>query len=275
MVLKALVPAFFLLPLHGYAVESDPSQSEVFGEHYGYLFEVKEERNKRDLEMVMLPQPKAPSKPLQEVIFNEKLTKDFVQQYEYRFGQSQAEQIFNTVNRGDGYNTYTGRTVTVQEYKNEQQKFAEYMGRKLTEFHVDNYVKNDPDIRPVYEFKERVSNVNVQVSKGYKFKWKYNFAGPNMEFKLENPYDVDLKIRMEMSGIISAADEMIYSLAYQLTQKYRVTCMHRQNDGLSQLVLSRPLTKRLSTSLTASTDQKEAGPTVKQDLILLGFAWSE
>ena len=255
--------------------EEDPPPPSVFGAHHGYLFEVKEERNKRDLEMVMLSRPKEPPKKLQEVIFNEKLSKEFQQQYEYRFGQSQAEQVLNTVGRSDDYNYYTGRNVTVQEYQKYQQQFAEYMARRLTEYHVDNWAKNDPDFRPVYEFKDRVSNVNVEVRKGYKFKWKYNFAGPNMELRLENPYDVDLKVRYEMSGVLSAPTEVIYTVGYQVTRKVYVTGLMRQEDGLYQIVASRPLTRRLSTSLTGSMDTKDAGPTVKQNLVLLGFSWSE
>ena len=78
-----------------------------------------------------------------------------------------------------------------------------------------------------------------------------------------------------MTGIISSAKEMIYTLGYQITQKIRLTALHRQVDGLYQLVGSRPLSKRLSTSLTVSTDTKDAGPAVKQDLVLVGFSWSE
>lgn len=275
---QAVVLAFLLISsLFSGAVFAADAEDKpaVYGAHYGYLFEIKEERDKRDIEMVMLPQPKPASKPLDEVIFNEKLSKEFQQQYQYRFGQSQAEQVFNTVARSDDYNFYTGQTVTVREYQTYQQQFAEYMGRRLTEYHIDNWVKNDPDLRPVYEFKDKVSNLNVTVKKGYKVKWKYNFAGPNMEVKLENPYDVEVKVRMEMTGIVSAATEIIYNLGYDLTQKMRLEAVHRQMDGLYQLVASRRLTNHLSTSLTASTDTKDAGPTVKQDLILLGFSWSE
>ncbi len=271
MSIVALVLAIFALP----CLAQEADENQPFGQHYGYLFEVKEERNKRDLEMVMLARPKAPPKPLTEVIFNEKLSKEFQQQYEYRFGQSQAEQVLNTVGRSDDYNYYSGKNVTVKEYQKYQQDFAEYMGRRLTEYHIDNWAKNDPEFRVVYEFKDRVSNVNMNVRPGYKVKWKYNFAGPNMEVKVENPYDVELKLRMEMEGIISDAKELIYTIGYNLTQKVRVTALHRQFDGLYQLVASRSLTKRLSTSLTASTDTKDAGAAVKQDLILLGFGWSE
>lgn len=272
MSLLVIFLTLFMPFLHA---DEDAPAPAVYGAHHGYLFEVKEERNKRDLEMVMLERPKDNTKKLQEVIFNEKLSKEFQQQYEYRFGKSQAEQVLNTIGRSDDYNYYTGRNVTVQEYQKYQQQFAEYMGRRLTEYHIDNWAKNDPDFRPVYEFKDRVSNVNVAVRKGYKFKWKYNFAGPNMELRLENPYDIEAKLRYEMTGIVSSPTEVIYTLGYQLTRKVYLTGLYRQEDGLYQLVASRPLTKHLSTSLTGSMDTKEAGPTVKQNLVLVGLSWSD
>lgn len=266
----ALVLAIFA-PLSALA---DDSREEVYGEHYGYLFEVQEERNKRDLEMVMLEQPKPPPKPLQEKIFDEKLSKEFQQQYQYRFGQSQAEQVLNSVTRSDGYTYYSGQNVTVAQYQLYQQQFAEYMGRRLVEYHVDNWVRNDPQLRPVYELKEKVSNVNVPLRKGYKFKWKYNFAGPNMEFKLENPYDVDVRMRYEMVGVVSTPTEVIYSLGYQLTRKVYMSLYHTQEDGVYQITFSRPLTRQWSTSITYSTDTNNSGATVNQELILLGFSWS-
>ncbi len=270
-----LAPLIFIFAIGFPALADDEAKPQIFGAHHGYLFEVTEERNRRDIEMVMLQPPPEPKKQLKEVIFNEKLSREFQQQYEYRFGQSQAEQVFNTVARSDEYTYYTGRNVTVQEYQKYQREFAEYMGRRLTEYHVDNWVKNDPDLRPVYEFKDRVSNLDVQMRKGYKLKWKYNFAGPNMDIRLENPYDVTCKVRVEMNGIISSPEELIYTLGYPVNKKVTVTAVHRQMDGVYQLVGTRRISRNLSTSLTASTDTKERGPTVKQDLILIGFAWTE
>ncbi len=244
-----------------------------FGAHYGYVTDVKEERNKRDIEMVMLERPKEPPKHLQEVIFNEKLSKEFQQQYAYKFGQSQAEQTLNTVGRQDGYTYFTGRNVTLTQYRKDQQDFAEYMTRRLIEYHVDNWVKNDPEMRPVYELKDRVSNVNVQLKNGYKFEWKYNFAGPNMEAKVKNPYNVDVKVRMEMTGIISSPKEMIYSLGYQFTPRVRADVLERQTDGSSQLVISRRMTSNISASVTALQDRSDAGLSSKQEIYLVGLSW--
>ncbi len=261
----------FLFCFPVFAADSE-KRPDSFGAHYGYLFDVREERNKRDIEMVMLERPKDPP-PLQEVIFNEKLSKEFQQQYKYRFGESQAEQTLNTVGRQDDYTYFTGRTVTLKEYQNDQQAFAEYMTRRLTEYHVDNWAKNDPDMRPVYEIKDRVSNVNVELDNGYKFEWKYNFAGPSMEAKLKNPYDIEVKTRLEMTGIVSDPKEYIYQLGYQFTPRVHGAWIEKQVDGISQLVFSRRMTSHISASITALVDRSDAGLSSKQELYLVGLSW--
>jgi hypothetical protein len=247
---------------------------ERFGEHHGYTQNVVEERDRRDLEMVMLPPPPPPPPSLGEKLVNDRLSREFQKQYEYRFGQTQAEQSLNSVSRSEGEFYYTGRNVTVQEYSKYQRDFGEYMSRRLVEYHVDQWFRNDPSLRPVYEFKERVSNVNVQVRKGYKLKWKYNLSGPHMDLSLENPWDIETRVRMEMTGIVSAPTEVIYSVIYPVTKRVRLTMLHRQTDGLYQAVATRQLTPSLSTSLSASTDNSPKGDSVKQDLILVGFSWS-
>jgi hypothetical protein len=247
----------------------------VFGAHYGYVFDVQVEKNRRDIEMVMLPKYSDNSKPLKDVIFNEKLSKEFQQQYEYRFGQTSAEQVMNSPVRNDDYIYYNSQTVTIQEYQKQQRKFAEYMTRRLTEFHVDHWAKSDPDLRPIYAVKDKISSVNVETKSGYKFKWKYNFSGPNMEFKLENPYKIETKVRIEMRGIASEPDEVIYSLAYPVSARMSAAALYREHDGLYQLVLSRRMTSSISTSITGSMDTLPFGPVVQQNLILVGLSWSD
>jgi len=260
------------LALH--AMEDDEDRPKVFGEHHGYVFDVVDERSKRDIEMVMLERQKESPPPLTERIFNEKLSKEFQSQYQYRFGQTTTEQALNNPSRSDGYTYYTGETLTIQRYQEEQRHFATYMGRRLTEFHVDNYAKNDPDLKPVYEMKDKISNVNVNVQK-FKFKWKYNFAGPNMDVSIENPYGIEFRARAEMTGVVSSPNEMIYTLGYQLTPRIRVKALHNTWDGLTQLITTRQMTKSISCSLTGSQDTKPQGRAVQQDLILVGLAWSD
>lgn len=250
------------------------NSTPAFGLHHGYVSDVPEERSKRDIEMVMLERSKEPDRPAGQTIVNEKLSKEFQAQYQYRFGQTTSEQSINNPSRSDGYTYYTGETLTVQRYQEEQRRFGMYMGRKLIEFHVDNYAKNDPDLRPVYELKDKISNVNVKV-RSYKVKWKYNFAGPNMEVVLDNPYGLELKVRAEMSGVVSAPTEMIYTVGFQVSPRVRVKALHNDWDGLTQLITTRQMTKSISCSLTASQDTKPQGRTVQQDMLLVGLAWSD
>ncbi len=268
---------FFLIALFVPLAQAEEKLTDapVFGAHRGYLFEVQEERNRRDIEMVMLEKPKDPPKKLSEKIFNEKLSKEFQRQYSYKFGSTQAEQLLNTPSRAEEYTFYTGQNVTVQEYTAEQQRFGEYMVRRLTEYHVDNWAKNDRDFRAVYRAKERISNLDVQVRRGYKVKWKYNFAGPNMEVSVENPYEIEFKVRAEMNGVISSPAETIYTLGYPLTERISLATRFKEYDGLYQLVGTRRINRRLSTSLTLSTDQRKEGSTVQQNLTLVGLSWSD
>ncbi len=274
MLKSSLIFILFFASLRMHAAMFDEDHPKHFGDHIGYVGDVEEERNKRDIEMVMLEKPKDAGPPRTQVIFNEKLSKEFQDQYAYRFGQTSAEQVLNTPSRTDEYTYYTGERLTIEQYTHYQQQFAEYMTRRLVEYHVDNWAKNDRDFRAVYELKDRVSNLDVKVAK-YKFKWKYNFAGPTMDLKVENPYDVDARVRMEMSGVVSAPSEYIYSVGYPVNPRVAVSFVHRQMDGVYQLVGTRRMSKHISTSLTGSVDTKRVGPLVQQNLVLVGLTWNE
>lgn len=271
MILRLALIFFMLVPFAH--AENSAAPGATFGGHNGYVFDVKEERNRRDVEMVMLAQPKREEKPLSDKIFNQRLSKEFQVQYQSRFGQSLAEQVLNSQARSEDYSTHTGQSVTIYEYQKQQRKFGEYMARRLTEFHVDNWAKSDPDFAPVYALKEKVSNLNMTVKKGYKVRWKYNFAGPNMEFKLENPYEIDTKVRIEMTGILSSPAETIYSFGKQVTDKWHLSAIHREIDQAYQIVVQRPLTKHTAIQLTGSTDTSNEGISAKQELFLVGFSW--
>ncbi|HMN68825.1 MAG TPA: hypothetical protein PKC28_09840 [Bdellovibrionales bacterium] len=273
MVRSSLFLALTVWCSAAFAVEDAADPSSGFGNHYGYTFNVQEERDKRDLEMVMIDEPAPLGPPISEKIFNEKLSKDFQTQYQYRFGLTPIEQAINAGGPTEEYNYSTGDNATVIDRAKKQEQFGEYMARKLIEYHVDDWARNDPDFRPVYAVKDKISNVNMQVSKGYKFKWKYNFAGPYMDFRLENPYDVDMKLRVEMSGVVSEPNEYIFSFSYRATKKVHLTTEYRHEDGLYQFIVTRALAPNMSMSLSTLTDTRMEGPSVNQDLVMLSWAW--
>jgi hypothetical protein len=248
----------------------------VYGAHPGYVSNVKEEQNKRDIEMVLLEKPKEPKKPPKVVIVDDKLTKEFQEQYKLRFGQTMAEQVINSSGgRNDEYTYYNQQSVNILDYHRYQRQFGEYMGRRLVEYHFDKWAKNDKSIRPIYEMKDKISNLNVKFKKGYKLKWKYSFSGPYMEASLDNPYDIELKIQAQMNGIVSNPEEIVYSAGYPLTPRVRISALYKQYDGLYQIIATRQMTKHITTSITGSTDQRMTGPSVHQNLILFGFGWTE
>ncbi|NJL24069.1 MAG: hypothetical protein HC902_02055 [Calothrix sp. SM1_5_4] len=85
MAIVSMVAALLFLANPSWARPAE--ENPIYGAHYGYTFEVADEKNRRDLEMVLLKQPEEPRRPLNDVIFNPKLSREFQQQYEYRFGQ--------------------------------------------------------------------------------------------------------------------------------------------------------------------------------------------
>jgi hypothetical protein len=264
-----------LLALSFAARADEDEKPTVYGAHYGYTFDVTDEKNKRDVEMVMLDQPKDNKKPLKEVIFNQKLSREIQKEYENRFGYTAAQEVMNSPGRSDEYTYYNTQNVGILDYAHYQRQFGEYMGRKLVEYHFDNWAKNDPAIRPVYQMKDRISNLNMQVKKGYKIKWKYNFAGPNMEVSVDNPYEIENSVHMDMSGIVSKPVEVIYTVAYPFTTRVKISFVYKQIDGVYQVVATRKINRHVSTSLTASVDTRPEGPTIQQNLVLLGFSYSE
>lgn len=270
---------FLMLSLSfGAAHGESRNTPQVYGGRPGYLFNVKEEKNKRDLEMVLIEKPKPYRAPLDQVIFDQRLTREFQQQYEYRFGVTQAQQVMNSPGRFDEYTYYNATNVSVQEYQKYQRNFAEYMGRRLTEHHVDQWAKKDPDIRPIYEFKDKISNINMEVRKGYKLHWRYSFSGNYMDFRLDNPYDIYTKLTLQMNQAgfgPSSPDEIVYEVSYPVSKRLRLSALHRQEDGLYQLVGSRQMTASLSTTVTASVDDRREGPTVQQNLFLIGLSWND
>ncbi len=105
---------FSSLSLHATEYDED-ERPKTFGAHHGYVSDVADERSKRDVEMVMLEKRKDEPPPLSERIFNEKLSKEFVFQYQYRFGQTAIEQSINNPSRSDGYMQTSLRPETAEE----------------------------------------------------------------------------------------------------------------------------------------------------------------
>lgn len=255
------------------------------GSRPGYLLSVENERNLKEEEFVLVPPP--PPVPNANLImgrplFDARLSKEFQTKYEEKFGRTDAERIYNTNNQFALFEYPGGKQETIDAHEKNQMKFANYMMRRLTEHHVDQYAKSNPDIRPIYELKDRISNVNVQVRKGYKMRIKYSYSGNYLDVKMENPYDLDTKLSMQMSDGFGPGhvERTIFSVGYPISKKTSVAA-HQEWDQSSgtTLIGTRKLTPTLSTSLSTSvhTPVDRDDPDLKQrhDLVLLGLTWTE
>ncbi len=250
------------------------------GARPGYLSSVSRERELRDVEIVIVSPP--PKENSARPFVSQKLTKEFQAQYETRFGRSEVERNYNASNRFTFYEYPGGLVESQQAHAARQRKFGEFMFRRLTEHHVDQYAKSNPDFRPVYELKDKIANVNVQVRKGYKLRFKYSYSGNFLDVRLENPYEVDTKVSFQMGNGFgaSAVERTIFSLAYGYSKLVTLSAFYEidQEDSTTFLA-SRKLSQTLSATLTAAhdvpVDRDEWRTSPRQDLILVGLAWTE
>jgi len=234
-------PLYLALVLIGVALGSLGAQANDQGVHPGYLEDVTDERSHLAKEVVILPPEEKNEVSLRDQIFTEKVSREFKMRYEERFGQTQVEQVKAIPQRFFETEILPGQFRTAEEDAQQQRAFGSFMMRRLVEVHVDKYMRESPSARPVYELKEKVSNLDVQVKPGYKFKFKYSLSSNDLDLSMENPYKIRNKITFRMGGGASAgADTLLffsypYSKEVELLSSYSVERNEVVLSGLKRL----------------------------------------
>ena len=254
----------------------------------GYTQDVKKEKNQITNEMVLPKEPPEQTAALKDILFDPKLEKEFKDEYRKRFGQTDAEINFNagslnlgTTRFGDYYMYYgPGRGtsfITEQELIQRQRSFADYMMRRMFEYHGDKYARSRNDLRPAYELKEKVAKVNVAVRKGYKVNMNYSYSGKYFNFRLDNPYDVELNFRYDLNPIYAtpSGKEYIFSVGKVINPRIRADMLYNVEDGTGNVSVWRKLTRRMGATLSYSTTFNNSQSTIRQTIYLIGFNWSE
>lgn len=256
-------------------LSSGPVYARNFGAHEGYIFAVPEERLERVTDLVIIQPPKDDGPTLRERIFNDTLSKEFRERYEEKFGRTEAQQAYNSPNKFTYYDDLYGFRGSDQDVNRERRRFGEFMIRRLTEWHFDNYAKNDPKVRPVWEAKERLSQVHVEVQQ-FRFDIKYTLSGNTADLNIVNPW-VTSKVSVQMDpGAFGPGpvQETIFSLGKRLTPTVSLDGYYYLTDGIVTVVGRKALAPRLSASLTASTFTKEGGRSRRESLYLAGISYS-
>ena len=174
-----------------------------------YTQDIQGERESQYTEIVLIP-PQIQNLNYTHLIFNETLSKDFKRQYQERF-QTQWQQSEITLQ--EMFTAYNSRVVLESQRRRE---FAEYVMKRLTEYHVDQYIQSDPSMRTLYEVKEKLQKVEVKVNQQTKLNMNYSLSGNILEIKFENPYFEESKITYRM-------DPRSFGPTSPLLTEYRVT----------------------------------------------------
>lgn len=240
-----------------------------FVQHPGYLMDTSDERYQVSKEVVIMPLEATQEVSLRDKIFGEKITKEFKQRYEEKFGRTEAEQLFNTPSQYFEAETQPGVFQTAEEVAQEQRKFGDFMVKRTVEFHVDRWMKENPAARPVYELKEKISNVNVEVRPGYKARLKYSLSSNDLSVQVKNPQNIDNRIYTNLGS-----NETAIFLGYPVTKKIRVNADYNLDSEDMSLSGVRRLNQYWSASITG-TDRRQEGNLDNERKAILGLSWRD
>ncbi|MBL7689276.1 MAG: hypothetical protein JNJ49_14665 [Bdellovibrionaceae bacterium] len=235
-----------------------------------YVSDVRAERLQKERDLVWAQRPEAETE-LRHRIFNEELSREFRDRYEQKFGRTEIERVFQAPNRLSYYNDAYGVRGTPQELGDERRRFGEFMIRRLTEWHVENYAKNDPKVRPVWEAKEKISKLKVEVA-SFRFDAQYSIAGNTLDMKLVNPW-VESKVTLLMNPDQfgpGPVNETLVSVFRSITPKYALESRWRVSDGILALIQHRSLGRGWGGSLTTSFALQDGGTSPRETLWLAG-----
>jgi hypothetical protein len=239
-----------------------------------YIYDVAAEKEAETQEIVLIEKPDILNKPsLHDIIFNPTFSNEFLNEYQQRFGRTEQEQNYYLTSRQGYYRDSTGALTSTTE-DSERRKFAEYMTKRLVEYHADNIMKTEPSMRKIYEIKQAVSNVNVKVGPQVRFKLNYSYSGNYAKAVCENPVaNALVNVQMDATkylptspqevsvGLERPLGRSIFAESYYATYGKSLTGVVRKNFSSS-----------FSTNLTGKTILSDAvsAPSPKEDLFLLG-----
>ncbi len=257
------------------AFGSEVRVAAVVSEHWGYLQDVSGERELQIVEMEIVERP--PSKEgvsFNSLIFVPELEMEFQGKYEKQFGYTVSEQSLNVSRSSYLQQNFSGINESPELQNARERAYGEYVVRRLMEYHADRYAKASPSIRPVYEAKERLSNIKIEVKRGYRLKIHYSLSGNYLDLDFENPLDIETKCIFQMDenslgpGVI---DEATLKIRYTLTRSVALGSYYGFRAGQFSLAGYKALENGISTSITGSTYVEDS---TKENRVIIGLSWN-
>ena len=243
---------------------------------FGYTNDVKIERSQQFYEVFIFSVDQPKQKKLNEVIFNPELSKEFRLRYQEKFGQVDAASIAYQSTKVDFLEDYHRSPVQIEQEYKDRKVFGEFMLRRTTEWHVDNYLKTEPSMQPVYEAKERLSHLEVEVTPESKFDFRYSLSGNTLDVIYLNPW-LDSKWIIEMDptviGLTKAEEERLL-LSKDITKTVNVRTNVATHDGIALVEISKNYPNLWTTSIGHSTYTKPIGKSPRESRVLFGVSHS-
>lgn len=240
-----------------------------YSNHEGYTDDVQSERTETITDLIIIEAPAPLGPPLQDEIFDEQLTKDFRERYEQKFGRTEAERVYNSPNRYTYYNDLYTFKGSPQEEDAEKHAYANYMIKKLLEHHVEKFAKSDPKVRPVWEAKQKFSQMQVK-SKSFKLNARYDIVVGKCDIEIVNPW-VNANYTLDMSG--THVKESLLVLSKPVTDTITVESRYRQVEGILAFIGSKKISSALATNLTFSTFTNDSPKSTRETLYLAGASY--
>jgi hypothetical protein len=250
-------------------VSQAASPARNYDPHPGYISGVEKQNSDSGIEVPVVVKPADDGPTLREKIFNPELSKEFKDRYEDKFGRTEPERIYNSPNKYTYYDDLYTLQGTQEQVNTQKRDFGDYMIRRLIEYHADRYAKSDPQVRPLWEAKERLSQVKVEVQE-VKFDAKYSLAGNILDLRARSPW-FDTKVSLILRG--ATPNETIVSVTRDLSASLNIEGRFLSSDAKTTTILSKKIRPNLASTLTFSTFTGDSILSVRETLYLAGIGY--
>lgn len=253
--------------------------------HRGYVVSVEEERKQTFKPLIVRERPEKPTQ-WTELIFTKKLKNEFKRRYSEKFGQTNLEQLISQPNRF----TYYGKNLNSEDQRltpgtfrgdevqrqKENRRFGNFMFRRLIEYHLEDYGRNQEVVQKVVRAKENLSKVRLQFSKKYKLKARYRISGNFLRLSFVNPY-IKNRVLVDFNDrdFGPSGTETTVSLFFPKISGVRMETHYKVLEQSFTLVGKRRLTRTMSASVTGKVNAGflDGLDFRRQELILAGLSW--
>lgn len=231
--------------------------SDTQDQRPGYLGDLRSEDREPARDLELLPSlPPRPGRLTLDRIFDRELTREFTQRYRDNFGESESERTFNNQPiKGSFWSYIENRDSQSKQIQTKQQVFGEYLTRRLIEYHMDRQFRDDPDLKDVWEFKEKVRQVEMTLAGGVKVKAIYNYSGNDLTTYFDSDVlNARVGILMDPRQFGPAEVKEYLVVLSRGFPRFNGEVFYRVRNGRAGFSLNAPLAPAVGTSLTFATD---------------------